>query len=296
MLDSEVFKICSNINELILNRQMDTARTEVIKLLDRLNRESKEYSPMVNHFIREVGLFPYIDRNTASWQEQAVFEAYKTDLGGGEKKALHSTQSRVLKRLLAGDNIALSAPTSFGKSFIIDAFISIRKPDNVVIIVPTIALADETRRRIEHKFSGTYKIITTTDATLRERNILILPQERSFSYIDKLESIDMLIVDEFYKASSSFDDSRSTSLLSAMIELGKIAKQKYYLAPNIHNIKENVFTKGMQFMRLTDFKTVITMVSKVYEKMAPHEDKNDFKAIKLLDILKRHETKTLVYA
>lgn len=256
MLESEVFDICYNINELILNSQMDTARTEVIKLLDRLNREGKEYSPMVNHFIREVGLFPYIDKNTASWQEQAVFEAYKTDLGGGEQKTLHSAQSRVLKRLLAGDNIALSAPTSFGKSFIIDAFISIRKPDNVVIIVPTIALADETRRRIEHKFSGMYKIITTTDATLRERNILILPQERSFAYVGKFESIDMLIVDEFYKASSSFDDSRSTSLLSAMIELGKIAKQKYYLAPNIHNIKENVFTKGMQFMRFTDFKTI----------------------------------------
>lgn len=104
MLESEVFDICYNINELILNSQMDTARTEVIKLLDRLNREGKEYSPMVNHFIREVGLFPYIDKNTASWQEQAVFEAYKTDLGGGEQKTLHSAQSRVLKRLLAGDN------------------------------------------------------------------------------------------------------------------------------------------------------------------------------------------------
>lgn len=179
--------------------------------------------------------------------------------------------------MLAGDNIALSAPTSFGKSFIIDAFISIRKPDNVVIIVPTIALADETRRRIEHKFSEMYKIITTTDATLRERNILILPQERSFAYVGKFESIDMLIVDEFYKASSSFDDSRSTSLLSAMIELGKIAKQKYYLAPNIHNIKENVFTKGMQFMRFTDFKTVITMASKVYEKMGVDENKTTLK-------------------
>lgn len=62
MLESEVFDICYNINELILNSQMDTARTEVIKLLDRLNREGKEYSPMVNHFIREVGLFPYIDK------------------------------------------------------------------------------------------------------------------------------------------------------------------------------------------------------------------------------------------
>lgn len=296
MLENEIFDICYNINELIQNRHMDEARTEVIKLLDRLNREDKEYSPMVNHFIREVGLFPYIDRNTASWQEQAIFEAYKTDIGGGEQKTLHSAQSRVLKRLLAGADIALSAPTSFGKSFIIDAFISIRKPNNVVIIVPTIALADETRRRIEHKFSEIYKIITTTDATLSEHNILILPQERSFAYIDKLKSIDMLIVDEFYKASSSFDDSRSTSLLSAMIELGKIAKQKYYLAPNIHNIKENVFTKDMQFMRLTDFKTVITMASKVYEKMGTDEDKNDFKATKLLDILKRHKSKTLVYA
>lgn len=62
MLESEVFDICYNINELILNSQMDTARTEVIKLLDRLNREGKEYSPMVNHFIREVGLFPYIEK------------------------------------------------------------------------------------------------------------------------------------------------------------------------------------------------------------------------------------------
>ena len=44
-------------------------------------------------------------------------------------------------------NIAVSAPTSFGKSFVIDAFIKIRKPKNVIIIVPTIALTDETRRR-----------------------------------------------------------------------------------------------------------------------------------------------------
>lgn len=44
----------------------------------------------------------------------------------------------------------------------------------------------------------------------------------------------MLIVDEFYKASSMFDDDRSSSLLSAIIELGRISRQKYYLAPNIH--------------------------------------------------------------
>jgi reverse gyrase len=46
------------------------------------------------------------------------------------------------------------APTSFGKSFIIDAFIALKQPKNIAIIVPTIALTDETRRRLQRKFSN----------------------------------------------------------------------------------------------------------------------------------------------
>lgn len=245
MHNIEIFEECARINGLIENSNKAEARSLVINLLDKLQREQIEYTPLVNHLIREVGLYPYIDCNTALWEDQVVVEAFKANVGEEKPVTLHSAQSRVLKRLLAGDNIAVSAPTSFGKSFIIDAFIAIRKPENVVIIVPTIALADETRRRIEHKFSRHYKIITTTDATLAEANILIFPQERSFAYIGKLEKIDMLIVDEFYKVSSMFDDERSSSLLSAIIELGKISRQKYYLAPNIHKIADNVFTQGM---------------------------------------------------
>ena len=164
------------------------------------------------------------------------------------------------------------------------------------MIVPTIALTDETRRRIEHKFSHKYKIITTTDATIAERNIFIFPQERSFAYLDKLEKIDMLIVDEFYKASSMFDDDRSSSLLSAIIELGRISRQKYYLAPNIHKIADNVFTQGMQFMRLTDFKTVITKAVKIYEKRRNDENVDEFKKNYLVNILQNNTSKTLVYA
>ena len=166
----------------------------------------------------------------------------------------------------------------------------------MVIIVPTIAFADETRRRIEHKFSQKYKIITTTDATVTERNIFIFPQERSFAYLDKLKKVDMLIVDEFYKASSMFDDDRSSSLLSAIIELGRISRQKYYLAPNIHKIADNVFTQGMQFMRLTDFKTVITKAAKIYEKQKNGENTDEFKKNHLVNILQNNTSKTLIYA
>lgn len=72
---------------------------------------------------------------------------------------MHREQSAILKKLINGKNLAVSAPTSFGKSFIIDAFIAIKKPKNVVIIVPTIALTDETRRRLHKKFSGNIKLL-----------------------------------------------------------------------------------------------------------------------------------------
>lgn len=296
MLNTEIFEECAQINALIENSNKAEARSMVINLLDKLRRDGNEYTPLINHVIREVGLFPYIDPKTALWEDQVVVEAFKANVGDETPVTLHSAQSHVLKRLLLGDNIAVSAPTSFGKSFIVDAFIAIRQPENVVMIVPTIALADETRRRIEHKFSHKYKIITTTDATITERNIFIFPQERSFAYLDKLEKIDMLIVDEFYKASSMFDDDRSSSLLSAIIELGRISRQKYYLAPNIHQIADNVFTQGMQFMRLTDFKTVITKAAKIYEKRRSDENVDEFKKNNLVNILQNNTAKTLVYA
>lgn len=296
MLNTEIFEECAQINALIENSNKAEARSMVINLLDKLRRDGNEYTPLINHVIREVGLFPYIDPKTALWEDQVVVEAFKANVGDEAPVTLHSAQSHVLKRLLLGDNIAVSAPTSFGKSFIVDAFIAIRQPENVVMIVPTIALADETRRRIEHKFSHKYKIITTTDATITERNIFIFPQERSFAYLDKLEKIDMLIVDEFYKASSMFDDDRSSSLLSAIIELGRISRQKYYLAPNIHKIADNVFTQGMQFMRLTDFKTVITKAAKIYEKRRNDENVDEFKKNYLVNILQNNTAKTLVYA
>ncbi len=113
----------------------------------------------------------------------------------------------------------------------IDSFISMRQPNNVVILVPTVALTDETRRRLTRKFGSIYKIITAPEQKLGARNILIFPQERSAGYAKLLKTIDILIVDEFYKASTAFDADRSPSLIRAIIDLGKVAKQRYFLAP-----------------------------------------------------------------
>ena len=141
---------------------------------------------------------------SAGWEERFVSEALKVDVGAAEPATLHREQSALLQRLVSGESLAISAPTSFGKSFVIDAFIAIRRPKNVVVLVPTLALTDETRRRLHRKFAPLYKLITTANVDLDERNILVFPQERAQGYLEKLPEIDLLVIDEFYKASQKF--------------------------------------------------------------------------------------------
>lgn len=155
-MNDYVFRECQTINDLLISGQELEGRNALIKLLDYHAQNQIDYSPIVNHLIRETGLYPYIDSDTANWDDKYISEVFKVDIGGGEEKTLHREQSFLLKKLLDGKNIAVSAPTSFGKSFVIDAFISLKHPQNVVIIVPTIALTDETRRRLYKKFSNNY--------------------------------------------------------------------------------------------------------------------------------------------
>ncbi len=292
-MEERMFNTCSEINELLNRKQEHEARNKLIKLLDSLEKENIEYPPIVNHLIRETGLYPYIQTSSANWDDQFVFEIFKVDTGDKEKRTLHREQSLLLKKLIEGKNIAVSAPTSFGKSFVIDAFISLKNPDNVVIIVPTIALADETRRRLYKKFANKFKIITTSDVDLAERNIFIFPQERAIGYCNKIANIDILIIDEFYKASIAYDKERAPILLKAILELGKKAKQKYFLAPNISEIKNNPITEEMEKIQL-DFNTVFSEIHKIYEKTQKITD--DFKKMELLNIIKNNDSKSLIYA
>ncbi len=288
----EIFETCQTINNLLLEKEDADARNELIKLLDYHETNKIKYTPLVNHLIRQTGLYPYLDIETANWQERFIYEAFKVNTGEKEKLTLHREQSVLLKKLINGESIAVSAPTSFGKSFVIDAYIAINKPKNVIIIVPTIALTDETRRRLYKKYANEYKIITTTEVELADKNIFIFPQERAINYVDKIKEIDILIIDEFYKASANFDKDRSPTLIKAILKLGKKAKQKYFLAPNISFISDNPFTHDMEFLYL-DFNTVYLEQYPLYKEINKDEK---LKSDALLSILDKKRTKTLIYA
>lgn len=288
----DVFNKCIEINEFINIYDELSARNELIKLLAFLEKNEEPYNPLINNLIRQVGLYPYLDLDTSSWQDRFAYESFKVDVGGKKPLTLHREQSSILKKLINGKHLAVSAPTSFGKSFIIDSFIAIKKPKNVVIIVPTIALTDETRRRLHKKFSREYKVITTSEVSLSEKNIFIFPQERAIHYVNKLDSIDMLVIDEFYKASADFDKERSPALINAILKFGTKAKQRYFLAPNIKSVNESIFTKGMDFVPV-DFNTVFLEKHELYRDIGKDDN---LKSDVLLEILSNARGRSLIYA
>lgn len=291
-MDDVLFSQCAIVNQYIDSGDDQAARDKIIQVLDYCQLEGIEPPPVVNALTRMVGLYPYLRGDNLSWDEQFLISAFTADAGDGDV-VLHREQASVLKTLLEGADLALSAPTSFGKSFIIDAFISIKKPKNVLIIVPTLALADETRRRLHVKFGARLRVITATEEEPSEvGNIFIFPQERAISYASRMPELDLLIVDEFYKASREFDRDRSAPLIRAILKFGARARQRYFLAPNIASLEKSPFTEGMEFRRV-DFNTVFLRKHEIYRSIGKDPEA---KADALIDILRGSTGKTLVYA
>lgn len=239
------------------DRESSEALETAIRLLEAKRNQQlpKEAHGAVDLLAQACGLFPYIDADDLSLATQTLMEAHSINLG--DKLYLHTKQMQVLLWLLAGDNVILSAPTSFGKSLLVDAFIQKASPSTVVMILPTIALIDECRRRLRRHFGDRFRIITTTSDDYLEGKptIFVLTQERFLQRKDKLR-IDLLFVDEFYKLDPSRDDGRFETLNLAVYRALPQAKQCFMAGPHIRDISlGDRWTGNFRFVR-TDYRTV----------------------------------------
>jgi hypothetical protein len=243
------------------DREADAALEIAIRLLEaRRNGQVPVDAEQVIEFLaEECGLYPYVDPDNFSHLTQAVIEAHAVQLR--DKLYLHSKQMQILLWLLQGDNVVLSAPTSFGKTLLIDAFIARARPRTVVVILPTIALIDEYRRRLRRTFQNDYEVITTvSEAYGRSRpTIFVLTQERFLQRRDELE-IDLLVVDEFYKLDPNRGDTRFETLNLAVYRALPRARQCFMAGPHIREINLGErWTGSFRFVR-TDYRTVTVNV------------------------------------
>ncbi len=258
-------------------------RSMVIRCLEYRSELNGE-AAVLDALVRKLGLFPYVPENAPlSSADALALEAHRSPAPGGEV-VFHAMQAAIYWRLLDGQNVILSAPTSFGKSLIIDALLLSGRYRNLLVVVPTLALIDETRRRFA-RYGTDYKLITHGSQGLSEKNVFVLTQERLIERED-LPNLDFFAIDEFYKLAGN--EERAELLNRVFYRLRKSGAQYYLLGPNIEGLDEALPEALRQEFLLTEDTTVALEV----ERVSAGEDQD----AALLDLCNRLDEPTLIFA
>lgn len=214
--------------------------------------------------------------------------------------SLHPEQIKALNLIEANEGLIFSAPTSFGKTFVVFEYIARKKPNNVVLVVPTLALVDEYKRRIIKKYKDVfseYKVYSSVsedgEYDFTKKNIFILTHDRIVdkSSYQSIKEIDLLVVDEVYKLQKNISDDRVLVLNLAYYHLANIAKKHVLLAPFISGVENmSSLSKKPAFYK-TDYSPVVNEV-KTYEVMSEED-----RVLKALEILKQipNNEQTMIY-
>lgn len=236
-LKTNVFEVLQAASAAIQDEPADSPLLlgVIPRLADLIERheELSSFREAYSALARSVGLWNYIDRSTADLRDELVAEAATVPRLA---VALHREQVAALNSLLSGHNLILSAPTSFGKSLLVDALLMSDRFKRTAIVLPTIALLDEFRRRLVTRFGAEFDVLMHhSERPTREKVIFLGTQERLINR-DDLGFLDLVVVDEFYKLDPSRHDERSVTLNAAVYKLLSRSKQFFFIGPNIDGI------------------------------------------------------------
>ena len=218
------------------DRALLTARELVIRLLAHRDRLGSAVA-LHDALVARLGLYAYLTETRLKGPELLAYEMHRPLGDFGEEMVWHRTQAVAYAHLLDGKSVILSAPTSFGKSRVIDGLVATGRYTDLLIIVPTVALIDEARRRLTRLAGDGYKVVTHSSQSPGERTIYVLTQERVLEF-DQLPKIDLWVLDEFYKLALEEDADRTRLLNHAFYKLLQTGAPFYLLGPNIGGIGE----------------------------------------------------------
>lgn len=235
---------------------------KVLEIWDKVDTSTKE---VWIDLIESAGFYPYLLRMIESTNKLDITSEIRTAFHSSNKLddiTFHKEQKFLADMIAKGQNLIVSAPTSFGKSLLIQEIVALNKYENILIIQPTLALINETRISLK-KFAENYNIIVNTSQTLGSKNVFILTAERVLEY-EGLPEIDYCILDEFYKLSSIRDDERSDVLNIALKKVLKFDPIFYFIGPNIDGIPEGFQEKYNAIFYKTNYSLVNTEIELVH--------------------------------
>lgn len=192
---------------------------------------------------------------------------------------LDKTQQEVvdLYQALPIRRLLVSAPTSYGKTFLMREIVFLNKAhyNNILLVFPTVALLLENARMMEKFVSDNnleYKIFKTVDTVKEdnEKKIFVFTPERALQLIATYPNlkIDFFFFDEVYKIDEDYcndeflekpsnaqeflNEDRGKTFRIALYLLAKTVNEYYLAGPNLSQDK---FSLGMQrFLKLNQIK------------------------------------------
>ena len=214
--------------------------------------------------------------------------------------SLHPEQRKVLNLIEKSQGLIFSAPTSFGKTFVIFEYICRHQPNTVVLVVPSLALLDEYKQKIikryKDKFSS-YTIYTDIDINrdynLNGKTMFIVTHDRVIeeAVLQKIKHIDFLVIDEVYKLEQNLKDERVLILNIAYYNMMQICDKYVLLAPFIKGIKNIDKLDKVPIFYATDYSPVVNDIKTV--QILNKKDRNP-KTEEILYSIPSKE-KTLIY-
>lgn len=156
-------------------------------------------------------------------------------------------QYKLFEAMKDSNHYSFSGPTSFGKSFIMDAFIQHiiterHGIDNIVVLVPTRALINQVSARLKRTIlDKNYKVLVHPVVPMIYRNrmlkyVFVFTPERLIAYLGEKKNpvINYMFVDEAHKIIAE-KDSRAPLYYHAILLAERKSIKLYFASPNIPN-------------------------------------------------------------
>lgn len=229
--------------------------------------------------------------------ESAIYNGLTRSRLAGDR-SLHPQQVEIIKQIDEHKGLILSAPTSFGKTFAVFEYIARKRPKNVVMIVPTLALIDEYKRKIINEYKSAfegYKVYLTInrdlDYNFDNENIFLVTHDRVISQDvhEIIPEIDFLVIDEVYKLQKDDNNERVLILNLAYYNMVALSKKYVLLAPFISGVRNLEKLNDKPYFFSTDYSPVVNDVVSI-----PIIDEKD-RLLETQKILDKISGKTLVY-
>lgn len=165
-------------------------------------------------------------------------------------------QHRVWESLNQHSRVAISAPTSAGKTFVITRWISNALIDAggiCLFIAPTLSLCAQIAQQFFESGNGRFSVRTTLSENLLSNCVYVVTQEKVAGFPDVIKSARYIVIDEIHNIEKFAEDNpdRSLVLLDVIEEIvtKSNAKKVIVAGPMISGIKdlsELLFEKEFQ--------------------------------------------------